>query len=119
MYHTETTLTTTYSKHVKVYPHQASVSAAAAAVNASLWLHSHDASQLPPPPHSQASPLIKTSGGFRISPRRGRQLPGGGVPTYNFAKISQKLHEIERMYVPRGACIPRAPLRSTTEMYSI
>ena len=32
-------------------------------------------------------------------PRRGRQLPGGGgggAPTYNFAKFSQKLHEIER-----------------------
>ena len=26
------------------------------------------------------------SGGSRISPRRGRQLPGGGAPTYDFAK---------------------------------
>ena len=38
------------------------------------------------------------SGGSRISPRRGRQLPRGGAPTYDFAKISQKLHEIERIW---------------------
>ena len=36
------------------------------------------------------------SGGSRISPRRGRQL-SRGVPTYDFAKFSQKLHEIERI----------------------
>ena len=41
------------------------------------------------------------SGGSRISPRRGRQLPGG-APTYDFAKISQKLHEIERIWTPGG-----------------
>ena len=41
------------------------------------------------------------SGGSRISPRRGRQLPGG-APTYDFAKFSQKLHEIERIWTPRG-----------------
>ena len=40
------------------------------------------------------------SGGSRISPRRGRQLPRGGAPTYNFVKISQKLHEIERIWTP-------------------
>ena len=44
----------------------------------------------------------KVSGGSRISPRRRRQLPGGGPPTYNFAKFSQKLHEIERIWTPRG-----------------
>ena len=27
---------------------------------------------------------------------------GGGAPTYDFAKISQKLHEIERIWTPRG-----------------
>ena len=43
-----------------------------------------------------------SSGGSRISPRRGRQLPRGGAPTYDFAKISQKLHEIERIWTPRG-----------------
>ena len=26
----------------------------------------------------------------------------GGVPTYDFAKISQKLHEIERIWTPGG-----------------
>ena len=48
-----------------------------------------------------------SSGGSRISPRRGRRLPGG-VPTYNFAKFSQKLHEIERIWVPGGHA-PLAP----------
>ena len=34
---------------------------------------------------------------------RGANSPGGGgAPTYNFAKISQKLHEIERIWTPRG-----------------
>ena len=52
------------------------------------------------------------SGGSRISPRRGRQLPGG-VPTYDFAIFSQKLHEIERIWAPwgGGTC---TPLRSAT-----
>ena len=31
----------------------------------------------------------------------GRQLPRG-APTYDFAKNSQKLHEIERIWAPRG-----------------
>ena len=44
------------------------------------------------------------SGRSRISPRRGRQL-SGGAPTYDFAKFSRKLHEIERIW---------APLRSAT-----
>ena len=52
------------------------------------------------------------SGGSRISPRRGCQLPRG-APTYDFAKFSQKLHEIERIWI-RGACVPGAPLRSAT-----
>ena len=43
--------------------------------------------------------LCVYSGGSRISPRRGRQLPGG-APTYDFAKFSQKLHEIERIWTP-------------------
>ena len=43
------------------------------------------------------------SGGSRISPRWGRQLSGGGgAPTYDFVKISQKLHEIERIWTPGG-----------------
>ena len=41
----------------------------------------------------------------------GRQLPRG-VPTYDFAKFSRKLHEIERIWVPGGggAHAPCAPL---------
>ena len=39
------------------------------------------------------------SGGSRISPRRGRQLPRG-APTYEFVEFSQKLHEIERIWTP-------------------
>ena len=31
----------------------------------------------------------------------GRQLPRG-ESTYDFAKFAQKLHEIERIWVPRG-----------------
>ena len=42
-----------------------------------------------------------TSGGSRISPRRGCQLPGG-EPTYDFAKFSQKLNEIEKIWTPGG-----------------
>ena len=42
-----------------------------------------------------------TSGGSRISPRRGLQL-SRGAPTYNFAKFSKTLHEIERIWTPRG-----------------
>ena len=43
------------------------------------------------------------SGGSRISPRRGAPTLQGGPPTYDFAKFSQKLHEIERIWTPRGA----------------
>ena len=45
-------------------------------------------------------------------PRRGgANSPGGGLgvaPTYDFAKISQKLHEIEIIWTPGGR-IPHAP----------
>ena len=30
-----------------------------------------------------------------------------GAPTYDFAKISQKLHEIERIWTPRGGAHPK------------
>ena len=45
-------------------------------------------------------------------PRGGAPTPrgGGGAPTYDFAKFSQKLHEIERIWTPR------APPRSATEL---
>ena len=32
----------------------------------------------------------------------GANSPGGGAPTYDFVKISQKLHEIERIWTPGG-----------------
>ena len=59
--------------------------------------------------------IVWISGGSRISPRRGHQLPGGGAPTYDFAKFSQKLHEIERISAPQGGRASLAPpLRSAT-----
>ena len=40
---------------------------------------------------------------------------GGGAPTYDFAKFSQKLHEIERTWTPGGgACIHILLCRSAT-----
>ena len=50
--------------------------------------------------------FIAISGGSRISPRRGRQL-SRGAPTYDFAKFPQKLHEIERIWPPRGGARPK------------
>ena len=41
----------------------------------------------------------------------GANFPGGAL-TYEFAKFSQKLHEIERIWTPGGGCVPGAPLRS-------
>ena len=35
-------------------------------------------------------------------PRGGGANSPGGAPTYDFAKISQKLHEIERIWAPGG-----------------
>ena len=32
----------------------------------------------------------------------GANSPGGGAPTYDFAKFSPKLHEIERIWTPGG-----------------
>ena len=52
---------------------------------------------------------VVISGGSSISPRWGRQL-SGGAPTYGFEKISQKLHEIERIWTVGGR--PSRPLRS-------
>ena len=55
------------------------------------------------------APIVsQVSGGSRISPRRGCQLPrGGGAPTYDFAKFPQKLHEIERIWAPGGGTRPK------------
>ena len=50
------------------------------------------------------------SGGSRIFPRGGGVNPPGGR---EHAKFSRKLHEIERIWTPRGgACVPHAPPRS-------
>ena len=50
----------------------------------------------------------QSSGGPRISPRWRRQ-PSRGAPTYDLAKFSQKLHQIERIWTPGGAR-PSPPL---------
>ena len=42
-------------------------------------------------------------GGYRVPRRRGRQSMGAGAPTYKFAGFSQKLHEIKKILVRRGA----------------
>ena len=38
-------------------------------------------------------------------PEVGALTPQGGAPTYDFVKISQKLHEIERIWTPGGGRI--------------
>ena len=43
-------------------------------------------------------------------PRGGGANSPGGAPTYDFAKFSQKLHEIERIWAPGGARPSRPPL---------
>ena len=40
---------------------------------------------------------------------RGGGANSPGAQTYDLAKFSQKLHEIERIWTPRGACVPRIP----------
>ena len=40
----------------------------------------------------------------------GCQLSGGGAPTYDFAKFSQKLHKIERIWTAGGARPHRSAL---------
>ena len=58
---------------------------------------------------------ILTSGGSRISPRRGRQLLRGGAPTYYLVNFSRKLHENKEILGPRGGrASPAPPLRSAT-----
>ena len=39
-------------------------------------------------------------------PRGGGANSPGGAPTYDFAKFSQKLHEIERIWAPRRGAHP-------------
>ena len=45
-------------------------------------------------------------------PQGGGANSPGGAPTYDFAKFSQKLHEIERIWTPGAR--PSHPLRSAT-----
>ena len=40
-------------------------------------------------------------------PRGGGANSLGGAPTYDFAKFSQKLHEIERILTPGGGTRPK------------
>ena len=49
-------------------------------------------------------------------PRGGDANSPGEAPTYEFAKFSQKLHEIERIWTPGGhaSFTPLLPLRSAT-----
>ena len=44
-------------------------------------------------------------------PKEGANSPGEGAPTYDFAKISQKLHETERIWTPgaRGTHVSLDP----------
>ena len=57
--------------------------------------------------------IVISSGGSRISPKRGHQLPGG-APTYKFAKFyCMKLKEFGP---PGGHALPRVPLRSATDI---
>ena len=56
---------------------------------------------------------ILCSGRSRIF-QRGRCQPSNGAPTYDFAKYSQKLHEIERIWTP-GRASKILLCRSATE----
>ena len=73
--------------------------------------HDHSSTESFPTPK-----CVCTSGGSRISPRRGRQL-SGGAPTYDFAKFSQKLHEIERIWTPGGGHASKILLCRSATVY--
>ena len=54
------------------------------------------------------------SGGSRITPAGGgASTPQRGDPTYNFVKFSQKLHEIQKILVSRGAHTLQPPKSAT------
>ena len=61
-------------------------------------------------------PLDPLVGRSRISPRWGCHLYR--APTYDFAKISQKLHEIERIWTPGGGASKILLCRSATGSYN-
>ena len=48
-------------------------------------------------------------------PRGGGANPPSGAPTYDFAKFFRKLHEIERIWTPKG-CTSLSPLRSANDL---
>ena len=50
--------------------------------------------------------LVRTSGADPGFPVGGGASPGGGAPTYDFAKFCEKLHEIEKNLGRRGARPP-------------
>ena len=54
---------------------------------------------------------LHNHGQWRIQdfPEEGAPTPQGEAPTYDFAKFSQKLHEIERISTPRGGGRPSRP----------
>ena len=59
------------------------------------------------------------SGGSRISPRRGRQLPRGGA-NIRFRQIFPKTAWNWKNFNPRkGGGVPRAPLRSATDIVNV
>ena len=58
-------------------------------------------------------PYIEISGGSRISPRRGRQLPRGDA-NIRFCHIFPKTAWNWKNLGPGGVRVPRAPLRSAT-----
>ena len=68
-------------------------------------------------PHSPPYlPSTISSGGSRISPRRGRQLPGGGGANLWFCQISPKTAWKWRNFSFRGGASPAPPLRSATDI---
>ena len=44
---------------------------------------------------------------------RGGGANSRGAPTFDFAKFSQKVHEIERIWTPGGACPLCPPISAT------
>ena len=62
---------------------------------------SRDFPEVKVPPKLQMKSIYRVNGGANSR---------GGAPTYDFAKISPKLHEIERIWASGGV-----PLRSATE----
>ena len=51
--------------------------------------------------------LLLYSGGSRISPRRGRQLPRGGAPTYDFANFPKNCMKLKEFGPPGGRARPK------------